>query len=429
MISNLHSTLKSSLLILVHAIFVLATYYVFLFLGFSEPDFNIGKLKLFDGGWLYSIVENGFVYDQNGQSNIAFFPLFPIIWKFLAVDQISICLINYFFYGVGLIVLQKLWRFDDILLLISLSIPSAIFFYLPYTESIFFLSCALLLYGLDRSTSAAVVGMFLACFSRSASFVFVPIIVITCLFNLNFSLKNFKRLGLLLLACLSSFFLSQYYQYLDTGKYFGTFAVQKFWNREMNVPQLFLTTWDSGRLIWLDGLAFLTGVLAIYFSILFLIRKIRNENSTIRESLLFSIGYLGLITITSTIYTGVDAAGGTTLLSINRYVFATPFFVVFLSYLTKLNLVKVKHIVFFLVFSLAIWSCFGFWDEIRNVIPGEMSKTSTKLYFAIVTLYSFMYLLISKSKYKKLLWSGLYVFNVMLQMVLFNYFIKAIWVG
>ena len=427
--SNLISTSKSVFLIVLHGVFVLLTYYIFLFLDFSEPNFNIGKLKNFDGGWLFSIVENGFIYDENGQSNIAFFPLFPMIWKFLGVDQISICLINYIFYGSGLVILQKLWRFDNKFLLISLSIPSAIFFYLPYTESLFFLTCALLLYGLDRSTPLAVIGMFLACFSRSASFVFIPIIIITCLFNLDFSAKNFKKLGLLLLACLSSFFLSQYYQYLDTGKYLGTFAVQKFWNREMNVPQLFFTTWDSGRLIWLDGLAFLIGILALYFSLLFLIRKIKNKRGTVRESLLFSIGYLGLITITSTIYTGVDAAGGTTLLSINRYVFATPFFVVFLSYLTKPDLVRMKHVIFFLLFSITIWSCFGFWDEIRNVIPNERSKTSTKLYFVVVTLYSFIYLLISKSKYKQLLWSGLYIFNVILQMGLFNYFIKAVWVG
>ena len=424
-----NSTIRGLLLILAHVLFSFFIYYAFLFFGFSENIFNLGKLKNFDAGWLLSIVENGFVFKENGQSNIAFFPLFPLIWKFLGVNQLTISIINYFMYGVGLLILQKLWRFDNLFLLIALSVPSAIFFYLPYTESLFFLSCALLLYGLDRSTPIAVVGMFLACASRSASFVFIPIIIISTLFNLDFSAKNLKKLAVLLLSCLGSFVWSQYYQYLDTGKYLGTFAVQKFWGREMNIPELFFTTWDSGRLIWVDGLAFLIGMLSIYFCFLFLFKKVKKRKSSVRESLLFSIGYLGLITIINTIYAGADGAGGTTLMSLNRYVFATPFFVVFLSYLFRLNLLSFKNIVFFLLFSLAIWSSFGFWDEIRNVFPKVKSKTSTKVYFGIVTLYSFVFLLISNSRYKKLLWSGLYVFNMILQMVLFNYYLREVWVG
>jgi hypothetical protein len=70
---------------------------------------------------------------------LAFFPLFPIIWRFLDVGVYAIILINSLIFFTSFYILIKHLEIKGVKeILMYLSIPSFIFFYLPYSESIFF---------------------------------------------------------------------------------------------------------------------------------------------------------------------------------------------------------------------------------------------------------------------------------------------------
>jgi len=64
--------------------------------------------------------------------------------------------------------------------ILYLSIPSFIFFYLPFTESIFFASSTLLLFGLkNKKIHFVVTGLLLCTLSRPAFIIFIPALIIT----------------------------------------------------------------------------------------------------------------------------------------------------------------------------------------------------------------------------------------------------------
>ena len=70
---------------------------------------------------------------------LAFFPLFPIIWRFLDVGVYAIILINSLIFFISFYILIKNLEIKGVKeILMYLSIPSFVFFYLPYSESIFF---------------------------------------------------------------------------------------------------------------------------------------------------------------------------------------------------------------------------------------------------------------------------------------------------
>jgi hypothetical protein len=56
------------------------------------PDEN--NLVQWDAGWYKNIVSNGYVFIENTQCNLAFFPLFPFAWKWLQISAFNMSIIN-----------------------------------------------------------------------------------------------------------------------------------------------------------------------------------------------------------------------------------------------------------------------------------------------------------------------------------------------
>ena len=88
---------------------------------------------------------------QNGFESyrVAFFPLFPLIWKFLALGTYGAVLLNSIvFLMTFYLIVRKLKIKNSLEIVLYLTIPSFIFFYLPYSESIFFLCSTAILFGI-----------------------------------------------------------------------------------------------------------------------------------------------------------------------------------------------------------------------------------------------------------------------------------------
>ena len=417
----------------IHFLIFCIFYLIFSFFGFIKGFPTNETISQWDVGWYKSIIKDGYSFIENKQSNVAFFPLFPLFWKFTHLSPIGISIVNLLCFYSGMFILFKTFNLDAKKLLLLLSIPSLFFCYVPYTESLFFLAGSFIIYGLKRNHWLVILGVFLACLTRSASLIFIPIILFSKLYNLTTERENnrkiIKETVLLILTAIIATLLAQYIQYLYTGQFFTIFKAQKAWNRIIKIPTLYFTTWDEARLIWLDGLAFLIGTLGIVLSVILLIKKIKNKHKKISSDYLFSISYLGLVTLVTVLYSGEDANGGTSLVSLNRYVFSTPFFMLFLIMLLKRNRLMKNQLIVFITISIITWLMFHATGYLHNLDCFVVSSAKTQIYFGIIILYSLIYMLLSNKKYLSLLWSGFYLLNIIIQIFLFNSFLNGIWIG
>ncbi len=416
----------------IHVALLAIVYLILSFLGFIHGYPHNENLIQFDVGWYESIIRDGYSFEAGKQSNVGFFPLFPIIWKFLGLSRIGISILNLLFLLGGVYLLYRKYKLDRQTVLLLLSIPSIFFCYVPYSEALFFLGGAIIVYGLDKKVWIAALGVFLACLTRSASMMFIPVILFAKLYNLGKNQNNrlilMETLILIGSAVLSTL-LAQYIQYLESGEFFTIFKAMEGWNRVIQLPELYFTTWDRARLVWLDGLALLVGLSAIVISTVFLFRKLRQVSTAKPSSYLFSMGYLSLVSIVTIIYSPVDALEGTSLHSLNRYVFATPFFAVFLIQVLKKDRVNRNTLTLFLALSALTWLSFGASSYLTTLSHFALTTFKTKIYFGVVFIYSLAFVLLSKDSIKPYLWSGLYLFNIILQVYLFNSYILGTWVG
>ena len=127
--------LKSFLTIpLIHFFVFILLYLFFSFFGLVKEFPNAENIIRWDASWYSSIAKNGYQYFWYDASNSAFFPLFPYLWKIIHVDSLGISIVNYLMCMSGLYLLYKYFEIEKKILLIYISLPSCIFFFLPFSE-------------------------------------------------------------------------------------------------------------------------------------------------------------------------------------------------------------------------------------------------------------------------------------------------------
>ena len=124
-------------LIGLHLFLLFTAYSILMFLGFITQMPNAGNLNRWDTGWYLSIVENGYVL-QEGQSNVAFFPFFPFLWKSLHLGMRSVSLLNAILFLGAFSWLANEFKLKNSHIFFFLSVPSFMFMFVPYSEASFF---------------------------------------------------------------------------------------------------------------------------------------------------------------------------------------------------------------------------------------------------------------------------------------------------
>jgi hypothetical protein len=129
----------------------------------KAPDV-LAAFANWDGYWYTQIVQGGYAYDPHKNSNVAFFPAFPLLARLLASatglrPDLALLLVAHLCLAGTFIVLAAYVqrRFPDsppqlaayTLLAFGL-LPPTFFFRMAYSESLFLLCCALTLYGMQR---------------------------------------------------------------------------------------------------------------------------------------------------------------------------------------------------------------------------------------------------------------------------------------
>ncbi|RZK47761.1 MAG: hypothetical protein EOO59_17460, partial [Hymenobacter sp.] len=136
-------------------------------------------LRNWDVLWYEQIKNEGYVDIPGHISNVAFFPLFPYLWRWSGLGLLGISLAN-----AGLFLAVAAWLARQLQLparlqLLLLSTPVLLFMIVPYSEALFFAWTALLVVGLrQRRLSWWLLGLLGCSLTRAASTLFVPVLLL-----------------------------------------------------------------------------------------------------------------------------------------------------------------------------------------------------------------------------------------------------------
>lgn len=328
-----------------------------------------------DAMHLHFIVQNGYDFARS-----AFFPLFPFLWKLSSLSPGSVSLLNGFIFLFSFSMLANQMKLKYTELLSFLAIPSFIFMFLPYSESLLFLFAVIFYYSLKNDRiGLACMALFLMSLTKPTASIFIPaIIVAEFLGQSNFQMIS-RRIVLLSLTIVVGNLLVFCFQYYSLGVWFTFFDAQAGWGNGLKWPLFPLTTWNHPHVIWIDSIALwismIAGILLIYF-----IYQRHINGRTFSRVLSYSLLYL--------VGTGLFVLlfRGGHLFSLNRFVFATPFLLMATVELKKhFKFEKSTKVIATLIISFVIFSMllFGSYLHIRLLISYVLLSILVGLWFGL----------------------------------------------
>src|SRR5690606_11192213 len=225
--------------IFLHLIIVITGYWLLHSLKYFHSQPTNHNLINWDAVFLKSIVTDGYEYVPYSGTNLAFFPLFPLLWKVTGFSPVGISIFNAFLFLASLTLLLRRKQVDFIILLILLSIPSFIFFAVPYSESLFFLFATCILIGYEQEAPFLKnIGFLGASIVKSASIIFIPAIIICELLGENNGKDQVRSVYISSLSSLLGLVVGATVQGIQTGQWFYFLEIQQYWGRHWIVPEL-----------------------------------------------------------------------------------------------------------------------------------------------------------------------------------------------
>ncbi len=364
-----------------------------------------------DAAHYFFIKENGYEGFR-----VAFFPLFPFFWGLLHIGPAAMAFLNGLIYMGGVSLLFAVLNITDKrYFFLALSCPSLLFMFLPYSEAVFFLSAVILLIGLHKKNNLAVIaGLLLCSLARPVAYIFIPAVVLTEFLTGTDHKKILLNSLLYSFAIAFGLFITVLIQHHYTNDWFSFFKAQAGWGNYFRLPELPLNSWAGGTIVRLDGTALLIGVIASIAAVMLLIKKINKNIISDSKVLVFSILYLGGIAMFVLFFRGGW------LFSLNRFVFATPFFLV-ASYffLQKIHLTSKQLLICFFAVTL-YWFLFKSFVHIQTLLKYE----ALTVYLLLFTLFHH-----ENKAVRTISFIGCLVGNIFLLLFLYYRFLSGGWVG
>lgn len=418
---------------LVLFIFVYITFYFF---GFFKIFPNNVNLTSFDGFWYQNIKNYGYQYNWYEPSSSAFFPMFPFAWKILHLNSIGISCLNFIVFASGIGLLKHHLNFSTTKLLLYLSFPTGIFFFIPYTESFFFLLSSIFLVGLHKNNQKLIfIGILLASVTRATAMFFIPSIIIMELLNSEvfFSKSFLKNIFLYSIASILGLLIVVLFQYSQTGEWFA-FAKQqiRFWGHSFSIPGFPLISHEGEKTLWMDGFALFTGITSSFLILIALITKFFFKQLDFYFSnrpFWFSSLYICMITIYTMFFNAKSMDAQTTMNSINRYIFSTAFFPIFFIYCLQYFKLNIKYFIIYFFICIFSFLLIGMGGEELHFLAISGNGKYSFLFFCFLFVYISMHYFSSHIKYGKEISFMLFSLNVILATICFNDFISMVWVA
>lgn len=323
--------------ILLHIVLLYSIYSVMNSYGLVNIP-NESNLKVWDAVWYETIRDYGYLYLPERICNLAFFPLFPYVWRLLSVNSLVISEINLMVFLVSFYYLFKDKKTPFVVFLGLISTPSLLFMFLPYTEAFFFACSTLILIGYrNKNLTLLLVGIAGCSLTRSVSMVFIPALFLTEILSAERSIYKNKNLIPALAVTITCFAAVTLIQWVQTGKWLYFLAVQKYWHRALSIPALPFSASAANRIGAIDTISLLLGMIAMICCFQWTGRLVlayfkKAEVRPVPREISFCALYLSA-TLLLNVFFSFDPGDGTVLMSLNRHIMATPFGLYFFYWL------------------------------------------------------------------------------------------------
>lgn len=316
-------------------LFIAICFYLFLLRFLPGETFPTdSNLIQWDAKWYQQIKDQGYVFVPYRVCNMAFFPLFPLLWKTLAVSPLTISILNFIIFIAAFITMAVRNKMGNVEFLFILTIPMFVFCALPYSESTFFVFSLITLIGFDRdNTKLQFLGFLGASLARSASIVAIPALLISTILLKNSNKSNLQKAKQFVwnfVAIGLGILFSAIMQGGQTGKWFYFLHIQQFWKRHWIIPQVPFTTYAPDKMLGIDALGLIVGTVCFCFCCAWIYRYLKKDGSySVTQSVIFSCFYITGLALLDVFFT-FQRNGGTSIWSIGRHVLCSPFFIYFL---------------------------------------------------------------------------------------------------
>ena len=325
-----------------------------------------------DSAWYAEIVRDGYSYNPHTNSNIAFFPLYPILVKLIAsitslepliigliLSNLCLLLALFFVYKISSIYLNK--RSADRVLVLMLLFPTSFFYSSFYTESLYLLVISASFYFfLNKKYLLSGIWGCLASLVRVPGVLLLPSFALELSWQYFVNKENPKKemLWLLLIPCgLLAYILFLYFKFQEPLAFLET---QKFWNRGDKVFPLItlILTWRNINFLLpkdpINAIYFLNFFFSVSFLCLLLIALFENLLSP-------SLLWFSFISILLPLTTG-------TVESMMRYLLPLfPIFII-LGYLSKKKYFYELLIVSFIYLLSVLFLWFANWGWVGQLV-------------------------------------------------------------
>ena len=298
--------------------------------------------------------------------------------------------------------------------------------FVPYSEAIFFLAASLYLLGnYNSNIYIKIVALLLSSLARPTIFFFLPAVIFSEFISNDVIPKKVKSIVILTFTIILGTVISFYIVGYNSGNFFAYSDSQiNNWDHSFSIPNLPLTTWRGYRILWLDFLGLWVVISAFIGSIIYFIQFIKKQlDQNIKKNLLLSLSYLSMILVYVLFFHPKEESTGlTSILSLNRYVFCSPFVFYLLYYFFKNRGIKINFVLISsLVLSLLLIGV------PYTAIEG-LSYMKSIIFSALLSLFIGLQIL-PKLNNNNFIYLGVYILNCSLQIYLFQSFLKGNWIG
>ncbi len=384
----------------------------------------------------YQLIKNyGYSIEKAGGDYIfAFFPMFPLVWKISNLPPIGILFLNYLLFSLSILILVKLFSAKEDFcnnIILALSLPSLVIFFIPYTEAVFLFTISIGIYGfLKNKYWLYFLGFLLASLTRPC-LVFLMLSFIGTEFLFFLEYKKFwlfvKNIILKVAPLIVGTGLVSIIQLLYGSKSIFKFIdVQKYWNHVLSIPHS-LGDWShegygiNVGVIFIIVIPLLIILLKIFYNQFFKPKTTNSIIIPIKENYLIILSIFYLIGITLFI---IFFQGGS-LHNLFRYTLNTPFFFIlmFSSYKLIKHIPKNYKLYTFSTLSILSILVMGFASY-----SSKWNFSDFGFFLLISTMFLWLFQENSSNPYYK---RGLYLnlfLNVLWSTYLFNSYIIDGWI-
>jgi hypothetical protein len=228
------------------------------------------------------------------QVRLAFYPLYPFLWKLTRIDSPLIFILNYALFALGLIILFNLFlenKKDNYFIFgIALILPAAIVYYLPYAESLFLLTFVLAIAALFKQKYwLFFIAAMAFSMTRPAALIFLFVLIVADFryFFIHRQFRSFiKELSLKILPFIIGILAVTVIQHLYSDSWTAYFDALFLWSVESGFLNP-ITDWSIEGFGMSTFSLFFIGIPSFIYSIIWGIKAFKKNNSR-KFSSLFS---------------------------------------------------------------------------------------------------------------------------------------------